>query len=94
MKATPADFEALEMDNSEAEALARAEAEAEAEKEREALLSSGTLEDKLTDYNIHMTMEIILTILTHDEAVTSKKKDVIIKAWKKTQKNGKYINQN
>ena len=86
MKATPTDFARLEMDEAEADALVLAEAEAKIEEEKQALLSLDSLEEKLSYYNACMTIEIILKILTDDEAVTSKKKDVIIKAWKKTKK--------
>ena len=80
MKPTKEDFEALEMADSEAEALAREEAE------KGVLTGPGSMQDKLTNYNKYMTMEAILNILTHEEAVKSTKKDVIIKAWKKTKR--------
>ena len=53
---------------------------------REALLNKDTLKDQLKEMDECMTMEIILQILEHEKAGTSKKKEIITKAWKKNTK--------
>ena len=84
--ATSEELAKLEREEAEADARELEAAEAKMEAERQALLNKASLEDQLKEIDACMTMEIILTILTDEKAGTSKKKDVIIKAWKKTTK--------
>ena len=63
------------------------EAAEKGEPEEGILSGSGTIQEKLADYNKQMTMQAVLECLTDPQAKKTAKKDLIIKAWKKAKRN-------